>query len=155
MKQIISILAVCATLILGCSKDKTPSLPGQGTLSAKIDGSAWSASLAVQAVVTSGILQVTGSDNAAKQMSVNIMNYTGPGTYVLGGAATSGNGSNGRWTEGLNSTQTYSTMVGQGEGTCTITSDDKGKVEGTFSFNAKNTDGKQVVVTDGKFKASY
>lgn len=153
MKQFFSLLALSVFAFAGCGdKDNTPNPlnPSSGSLSAKIDGTSWNASLAVQAVKASGTLQVTGSDNAAKQLNVTIMAYTGPGTYALGGAATSGNGNTGRWTAGLNPEQTYSTIVGQGEGTCTI-KEEGGKVEGTFSFTAKNTEGEQVTVTEGTF----
>lgn len=156
MRRILLLLAFVSTTLLGCSGDDDtpiPGVPSSGTMSAKIDGSDWSAVLAVQATKTNGVFQVSGSDNGGKQMNVTIMNYTGPGTYTLGGPATSGNGSNGRWTAGLSSSQTYNTMVGQGEGTCTVSTESGGTVEGTFSFTAKNSDGAQVTVTEGKFKA--
>jgi len=156
MRKIFAMLAMSSLAFFGCSSDDTTPTPtpASGTMTAVIDGNSWNAALAVQAVKTSGTFQVSGSDNSAKQMNVTIMNYTGPSTYALGGSATSGNGNLGRWTAGLNSNQTYSTMVGQGEGTCTITSETGGVVEGTYSFTAKNTDGVQVSVTEGKFKAS-
>ncbi len=156
MKQLFSVLALSALMFSACGdKDKTPNPlnPSSGSMEAKIDGSSWKAALAVQAVKSGGTFQVTGSDNSGKQLNVTIMNYNGPGNYTLGGPATSGNGSNGRWTAGLSSDQTYSTMVGQGEGTCNISKEEGGKVEGTFSFTAKNTEGKQVTVTDGSFSA--
>ncbi len=155
MKQFFSLLTISVFALTGCGdKDKTPSpFNPSGSLSAKVDGSSWEASLAVQAIKASGTFQVTGSDNSAKQMNITIMNYNGPGTYTLGGSATSGNGSNGRWTAGLSGNQTYSTMVGQGEGSCTISKEEGGKVEGTFNFTAKNTDGQQVTVADGSFSA--
>jgi hypothetical protein len=154
MKKIFPLFAIASALLFtSCgSDDPQPANPLSGTMSADIDGSSWTASLAVQAVKAGGTLQVSGSDNSAKQLNVTIMNYTGSGTYTLGGPATSGNGSNGRWTAGLNSNQTYSSMVGQGEGTCTVT-ESGGNVEGTFQFTAKNTDGVQVNVTNGKFKS--
>jgi len=154
MKKIFAILAIAAIGSASCSTTDTPtpSVPGSGTMSAKIDGTAWSASLAVQAVKASGTLQVSGSDAGGKQLNVTIMNYTGSGTYTLGGPSTSGNGTNGRWTAGTSSNQTYNTMVGQGEGTCTLT-ESGNSVEGTFQFTAKNTDNVQVTVSEGKFKA--
>lgn len=157
MKRTLLLLACASVALFGCSNDNNtpaPANPSSGTMSAKIDGSAWSAALAVQATKTNGVFQVSGSDNSGKQMNVTIMNYNGPGTYALGGPATSGNGSNGRWTAGLSSDQTYNTMVGQGEGTCEITTESGGTVEGNFSFTAKNTDNAQVSVTEGTFKAS-
>ncbi len=154
MRKIFALMAVSAIGFAGCTSTDTPTpnLPGSGSMTAKIDGSEWKAALAVQAVKASGTLQVSGSDNNGKQLNVTIMNYTGSGTYTLGGPATSGNGSNGRWTAGTSSTQTYNTMVGQGEGTCTVT-EASGNVEGTFSFKAKNSDNIEVSVTNGSFKA--
>lgn len=154
MKKIFAILAVSAIGWTSCNNadTPTPAVPGSGSMSAKIEGADWTASLAAQAVKASNTLQVSGSDNSGKQLNVTIMNYTGAGTYTLGGPATSGNGSNGRWTAGTNSSQTYNTMVGQGEGTCTVT-ESGGNVEGTFGFTAKNTDNAQVTVAGGRFKA--
>lgn len=156
MKRLITLTALGTTLLWSCGDKNTPTPSvGSGTLSAKVDGSDWDASLTVQATLNSGILQVVGSDNGGKQMAVTIQNYSGAKEYVLGGPVTSTNMNSGRWTAGLASEQTYVTNVGQGEGTCTISSDNNNQIEGTFSFTAKNTQSEQVTITQGKFKAKY
>jgi hypothetical protein len=126
-------------------------VPGQGTMTLKVDGTAWSASLAVVASNSGGVLAVTGSDSQAKQCGISMMNVNGPGTYELGGSLTNPN--MGRWTAGLNTEDTYTTSVGLGSGTCTITSLTATHVEGTFEFTAKNTAQLEVVITEGSFSA--
>jgi hypothetical protein len=125
--------------------------PGQGTMTCKVDGNDWSASLAVVATNSNGVFTVTGSDANAKQCQVTVMNVNGPGTYELGGSMTNPN--TGRWTASTDPADTYSSMLGQGSGTVEITTLTTTKAEGTFSFTAKNTAQQQVSITSGSFSA--
>jgi hypothetical protein len=153
---LISFLAV--SLLSGCSKkDDDNTEPETNTpttaLTCKVNGTSWPASLAVVATNSGGILTVTGSDSNAKQCQVIIYDANGAGTYTLGGSLTNPN--TGRWTEGLNATDTYTTSVGLGEGTAEITELTATSVKGTFQFTAKNTEGTGVTITEGSFDAKF
>ncbi len=154
--MLVSFLAI--SLLNSCSKkddDNTEpeNNPAAAALSCKVNGNAWTASLAVVATNTGGILTVTGSDSNAKQCQVIIYNADGTGTYTLGGSLT--NPSTGRWTEGLNASDTYTTSVGLGEGTVEVTEISAKSVKGTFLFTAKNTEGDGVTITEGTFNADF
>ncbi|MEZ5084064.1 MAG: DUF6252 family protein [Bacteroidales bacterium] len=125
--------------------------PTNGAMTCKVNGTSWTASLAVVATDENGLLTVTGSDSNAHQCQVSVFNHTGTGTYSLGGSITNPN--LGRWTEGLSQNDTYSTMVGLGSGTLEITELTATNVKGTFSFTAKNGAGTEVSVTEGSFDA--
>ncbi|RZK49936.1 MAG: hypothetical protein EOO99_04095 [Pedobacter sp.] len=126
---------------------------GSGSMSAKVDGKDWTAGLAVQASKAGGVLALGGTGNGA-QININIIAYSGPKSYPLGGPAT-----------GINPNQAiytitnplppvaYNTMVGLGNGSLNVTKDEGGYVEGTFSYTARNQAGVTVTITDGKFKA--
>src|SRR5690554_5433500 len=107
------LLAMAVSVSLSsCDKDKDGDSVMGGSMSLKHDGSSWTASLAVAATHTSGVLSVTGSDSNANQCNVTLYNIPGAGTYDLGGSFSNPN--TGRWTQGLGTNDTYSTMVGQG-----------------------------------------
>ncbi|NOX87369.1 MAG: hypothetical protein GXO86_15660 [Chlorobi bacterium] len=152
-------LALALTLITGvvfsgCKKsnDDNP-VAGNGTMSLKHDGQAWTATLSVQGVNTNGVVSITGSDSNANQAQVNIYQANGPGTYKIG---PSGNaGSMGRWTQGIGQTDTYTAnnVIGTGEVTFTELTDKK--AAGTFKFTAYNTAQAKVEVTEGKFDVSF
>ncbi|MDZ7740801.1 MAG: DUF6252 family protein [Bacteroidota bacterium] len=127
--------------------------PVAGSMTAKVDGSDWSASLAVVGVYSNNLFTVTGSDNNAKQLQVTVMNVNGTGEYTLGETLTNQN--SGRWTAGLNTDQTYSTMLGQGSGTMNITGWTGTSAKGTFSFTAKNSKQEEVSITGGEFSVTF
>ncbi|HOX78390.1 MAG TPA: DUF6252 family protein [Bacteroidales bacterium] len=152
MRLFTFLIIALSIALVSCDKDNDGNNNGMGgTMTLKHDGSNWSASLAVAAANTNGVLSVTGSDNSANQCNVTLYNIPGPGTYQLGGSMSNPN--TGRWTQGLGQNDTYSTMVGQGTGTCTITELTASKVSGTFEFTAKNTAGNMVTISEGSFSA--
>lgn len=157
--KMILIAFVATAVLTGCSKDDDETNepennnPTTGAMTLKADGADWSASLAVVASNEGGVLTVTGSDSNAHQAQVIIYNASGTGTYTLGGSIT--NQSNGRWTVGLGQNDTYTTMVGQGQGTVEITEISDTGVKGTFSFTAKNGAGTEVSITEGSFNSSF
>ena len=153
-KRLFTILML--TIALGfasCDKDNDDDNNNGtgGTLTLKHDGTSWSASLAVAAANTNGVLSVTGSDSNANQCNITLYNIPGTGTYDLGVTMTNPN--TGRWTQGLGQNDTYTTMLGQGSGSCTITELSGSKVAGTFQFTAKNTLGTTITITEGSFTA--
>lgn len=147
-------LLLCSLFVLGlaaCSKKDEPSLTS-GSMSATVDGKAWSAGLAVQATKSNGVLGIGGTGNGG-QININLINYTKPGKFELGGSATNGN--HATYTNVAIPPVFYTNLMGQGSGTLEITSESGGFIEGTFSFTAKKSPGggSEIKVTEGKFKA--
>jgi len=144
--------------MMGCKKDDEENNDNPnnnnpvGSMSLKVDGTSWTASLAVVATNSGGLVTVTGSDSNAHQAQVTIYNVSGTGTYQLGGSMTNPN--MGRWTAGVNPEQTYTTSLGLGSGTVEITELTDTNVAGTFSFTAKNSNGDEVSITEGSFNAA-
>lgn len=145
-------LFFCGLLLLlatSCKKNNDSKVTG-GSMTAKVDGKDFTATLATQATKVSGVLAIggTGSDG---QININLMGYSAPGTFQLGGSATNPNNSS--YTTTSAPIVSYSNMVGQGTGQVVISSEKDGYVEGTFNFTAKNpSTGAIVNVTEGKFK---
>ena len=145
------------TMFVACSDDSDDAVPSVGgTLTATVDGVDFTATLG--AIATSGtsgvgeVVTVTGSDANGQQIQVIATGVTGTGTYSFSGITASNSG---RWTAGISPSDTYVTLVGQGSGTLEITSMDANTVVGTFSFDAANTDGRSVSVTNGQFNADF
>ena len=147
---LLSLMAVIIVFTTGCKKEEDNPTPSGGTMSLKADGTEWSATLAVVASNSGGIITVTGSDSNAHQAQVIVMGSS-TGTYqiVQGGA------NSGRWTTGLGQNDTYSANGIIGSGTITITELTATSVSGTFSFQGVNTAQNTVSVTDGQFSANF
>lgn len=152
MKKLKNLMLICflAISVVACKKsEEGKSGTGNGSMSAKINGTSWSASLAVQAVKASGTLSVAGTGGA--QIDLRLINYTGPATYQLGGSLTNIN--SGMYITTVIPPVTYSTGSGLGSGTLVIIKEEGGYIEGTFNFTAKTTAGVSATITDGKFRA--
>ena len=148
----IAFALLCSFVLFGCKKSGT-AITGGGNMAAKVDGSSWTATLAVQATITSGVLSVGGTGSAG-QINITIGSYTGPKTYAIGAAG--GPSSMTSYTLTSSPFTSYSATFVLGSGTVTITSDSGGYVEGTFSFDGKNNSGPTILsktITDGSFKA--
>ena len=152
---ILGLVLIAGISFTGCKKEETN--PGgttsNGSLTLKHAGSAWSASMSVQAVNTNGVLNITGSDSNANQAAVTIFQPNGAGTYAIGTLSNPGN--SGRWTQGIGQTDTYSASSVLGSGEITITELTATKVKGSFFFTAYNTDQNTVQVTEGKFDVKF
>ncbi len=141
--------------LTSCKKDgddEVDPVIGGGTMTLKVDGTSWSASLASQAVNASGIINVTGSDSDAHQVAITLMNVSEPGTYKVG-SMTSQHGI--RWTEGLESTDTYIANFTIGTGTITITELTASKIKGSFAGTVYNTGQNTKSITEGSFDVSF
>lgn len=150
--------SLIAFLIIGmaftsCKKDDDDNGAGSGTLKATIDGTAWTASLAVVANNNSGLITITGSDSGGKQLQLIVHGVSATGTFNLGGSMTNQN--HGRWTAAPAADQSYTNMMGLGSGTVEFTELTASGAKGTFSFTAKNTDGVEVKVTNGSFSVKF
>jgi len=111
-------LFVSGIVLSSCAKKNDDNVTPSGSnasVSLKVDGQTWSATLATQAVIgDQGLVTLTGSDSDAHQISFTLMNAHATGTYSIGGLT---NPNQGRWTAGLNTSDTYlaSMVLGSGE----------------------------------------
>lgn len=153
-------LMLTAIAVLGltsCDKsddeDVTPDDPatGNGSLSLKVDGTSWNASLAVQGINANGVVTVTGSDSNAHQAQVILYGVTEPGTYNV----QAGLQHQLRWTEGLNAQDTYMANGILGSGSIVVTELTSSKVKGTFQFTGANTAQATKSITEGSFEATF
>jgi len=108
-----------------------------GTMSAKINGTQWTATSTI--VSTQIGFQVIGQDNSGKGIAVQMTSYNGPGTYTIGFSNT-GNVS------AVSVIDPNSAMEMLLSGSVVITSDQNNSVAGTFSATGTN-----FTVTEGKF----
>ena len=156
-KSFFFVLTAIAVLgLTSCNKsddeDVTPDNPlSNGTMSLKVDGATWNASLAVQAINAGGVINVTGSDSNAKQVSVILYGVTETGTYNV----QSGLSHQLRWTEGLGTNDTYIANGLIGSGSITITELSSTKVKGSFQFTGSNTEQVVKTITEGSFEAAF
>ena len=152
----IAMILIAGITVTSCNKTEDPGTPAgsNGTMTLKYAGTAWSASLSVQAVNTNGVLSVTGSDSNAKQGALNINNINGTGTYKVGPNGTDP-GNMLRWTEGLGQDQSYMANSVIGTGTITVDKLTATEVSGTFSFTGFNTAQTNKSITEGAFSAKF
>lgn len=151
----LTIALLSSLIFLGCKKSGTSAITGGGNMSAKVDGSSWDATLAVQASNSSGVLSVGGTGTGG-QINLTLGGYTGAKTYTIGAAG--GPSNQASYTLTSSPFTSYSATFVLGSGTVTITSDSGGYVEGTFSFDGKNNSGPTVLtktITNGTFRAKY
>lgn len=95
----VAVLLVTLGLLGGC--DDPMSAEVEGRLEATVDGVPWAANhqqdLAIADLMDGGsVLEVVGlkigTGGAMEQLSVLVTDFSGPGTYALGGDAAAGNG---------------------------------------------------------------
>ncbi len=154
------LFALSALALAACGGNATgPNNPGGGngsnTLTATIDGQAFSATL-VQAnpvAATPGSLSFLGTQTAGgvtRSMSISLAFITGPGTYPLGTNIGSTPGGIVSYTAGA---ALFSTPLSGTAGTITITTLTATRVTGTFSFAATPLvgGGAAAVATNGRF----
>jgi hypothetical protein len=124
-----------------------PGSGGAGTMTAQVNGSAWTATITKRAFASKGLITVQGQD-AANRIITIVVRASSPGTYSL--AQGNGIGHNALYTVAPNS---WGTALLGGTGTFTITSFTSTQVTGTFSFTAvSNVSGTAPVqVTSGQF----
>ena len=91
MKRAASAALAASLLFAACGNDDgDPAGPGSGngTVTATVDGQAFSGSLAVQAVYSQGVLAFGATQTAGvgevKQFNINLTSVNGEGTYTFG-----------------------------------------------------------------------
>lgn len=140
-----------AAMIAGCGSD--PAGPGldNGSMSARIDGSAFNASVAIVATYSSGILAIAGTDGQGRTIGLGSQ-VTAPGTYTVSAA----NPTNFSVTTG---SAGWQAAINLGSGTLTVTSISATGAKGTFQFTAGPLAGTGAtgnkVVTEGAFDVTF
>lgn len=142
-------LLFCAVLLVACdSNDSSDEDFATGTMEADLDGTAWQATNAnANRISAAGIstLTIAGATVDADALSLALVNVTEAGTYDLGSGNTGSFTRQGDFRSVFTSTS----------GTVTISSINDEEVEGTFSFEAQDTSGNTLSVTNGRFKAGF
>lgn len=161
LQKTISLLFISAALVLSsCSKDddgdgENNNNSGSEFLTAKVDGvdfeAAQDPAVIVGASQSNNVLAVQGGKNNGETIRINLVGYTGPGTYRTGNDIS--NTSSVSYIT-LNPTANWMSTFDIGSGTVEVTKDDGTVVEGTFSFEGFNADDQTTkTVTQGQFKA--
>jgi hypothetical protein len=141
-------------MVAGCNSDNGVTDPDgnleQGSMSARIDGSSWSATAAISATYNGGILAAAGSDGV-RTIGFAVL-ASGPGTFTIAAtqninALLSQAGSSVGW-------HAVGTI---GSGTLTLNTLTATGASGTFSFVMSATDGSSSTrtITNGAFNVKF
>jgi len=154
LKRMTYLLLVIITLFSCTSNnDETDPNGGEDFFTAKIDGVDWAAFTGPPDTVAwneahPGLIVIQGSDSNGHAITMNIINYSGAGTYDFATAGFI------QLVEGLNGAWACTPVLGT-TGSVTITSDDGDVIEGIVSFVGKNAnDNSTKNITEGSFRAS-
>jgi hypothetical protein len=152
---------IAATLLFvlaACESDASGpdvSLPN-GSMSARIDGALWQATVLVHANRHQNILTVGGGgtmDGKPVAIAITTIGLTGPGTVTFGPGVHSGA------SVGEAQTASWSARNDQGSGSVTVTFLDDTRVAGTFAFDAVADAASAATgtrkVTEGKFDIRF
>ncbi len=147
------LLLICSIAFVGCKKDEDKN-PDEGTetaggsMSAKVDGQAFDATLAVQGTISGGVFTFAGTANSSssvRQINIAVSDYNGVGTYSFSSPA-----STAIWSEGTTADKIFIANFVLGSGQVKVTEVADGRVKGTFEFTGSN--GQQTkTITEGKF----
>ncbi len=129
-RYIIYFLFSAALTLASCSNDDSTSTNGSGssTMSAKVDGSDWMASIN-GAKNSNGLVSFAGQDGNVRRIHFNIM-ATQTGTYDIGGTVINPN--MGQMSEG---TKVWTSGLGMGTGKVIFTKLSASEAEGTFTLS--------------------
>ncbi len=139
-------------LVLGaCSDDPTGVELANGSMSARVDGASWSASTAIAATYTNGVLGIAGTDGSGRSVGFGAL-ATAPGTFTIGATSPA----NALVNEAGKAWQAAQSI---GSGTITITAISATGAAGTFQFTAAPVSGTGAtgnrVVTEGVFDVTF
>src|SRR5689334_20799260 len=133
---------------------QTTNLVTNGSFSAVVNGTAWSAVGRV-AVNQSGSLLVVAAVSGTYVFSFGIGPFSGPGTFSFVYAPLANPPTASQAIVSLGS-QTWATSAQGGTGSITITTFSAGRVAGTFSFDAPSAgSGGALHVTNGSFDVTF
>jgi hypothetical protein len=139
----------------GCGSSTQPSGPGNGSLTAKLDGSNWNATTIV-ATYPSGILAIAGTDNQGQTIGFAVGPTTATGTFPV--AITSGVNASLTVASG-SSAQSWNAVQTSGSGSVTLTTITATHAVGTFQFTVVPVPGTGATgsrsITQGSFDVTY
>ena len=169
------VCAVGALLIAGACSSSSPTSPssssgttgttpttsaGTASMSATIDGTAWTATSGVTAKLTNGILTVGGA-NATYNLAFAIT-PSGSGAYLIPGSALGSQAGNNAlllFTSNGVTTSSWAADFTKGSGTITLTSLTSTGVAGSFAFTLNAVAGTAATgaksVTSGAFSINF
>jgi Family of unknown function (DUF6252) len=152
-RVVIALLLASPVVLASCGGgDDATGVNTNGTYTATIDGSAWTANGVGSAASAGGIFTLTGvQTGSATGMTMTLYSIGAPGTFplgvgptVVGGIASVTQGSS-----------IWSTPLSGAAGTVTVTAVSPTRIAGTFAFNAPPLIGQTVTstraVTSGRF----
>ena len=151
-------MAISLVAVTSCNKEDEDSEENNSSgehVTAKIDGTDWAASTnfdTTSATINSNIFVLQGSDETGNAIRMNLINYTGAGTYVTGDNLS--NTSSISYVT-ISPVASWMSTFNIGSGTINITTEDGSLAEGTFAFEGYNADDMTTKsVTEGSFKAN-
>lgn len=152
-KLFILLLALTFTFS-SCKKEEEDTAPNsEGSITAKVNGQPFDATLSVQATLSSSVFAFAGSGttsaNDVRQINISIADYNGTGTYNFSVA-----GSTAIWSEGTSASDIYTANFIIGSGQVVITEVTDSEIKGTFEFTGSNAGGggsETRTITEGKF----
>jgi hypothetical protein len=151
------LLTLTLILAVSCGDDgptdpddnQPPSGPGTGSISAQVNGQAWSAPTTRAATHVNNTLTITGTDASQRTILVAAANVTAPGTFQL----TQGN-PNGAIASVIEGAAIWSSPLPGGSGTLTVTVLTATRVAGSFTFTGLPATASATgsrIVTGGQF----
>lgn len=156
MKRFLALMSLVIWAGLGCGGDgpagpQGPNGPNNGTFSARINGTDWSATIITPAIAQVGQVSAIGAGSTTWTMAFAWMD-NGPGTYVIGQSI----GFNGNVSQAGSA---WSASAGIGSGTLTIATRTASRITGTFSFTMQPGQGsgatQPVTITNGQFDITF
>lgn len=143
---------LAAVTVSSCGDDGGNPPVGAGRMSASIDGTAFTGSLAVTAVRTTNTITISAVGSNTRQISINLLGVTGTGAVAVG----AGSQNFAQYSQG---TQTWVSSLVGGSGTVNLTTLSATHATGTFSFTgiastATGATGNKVV-SNGAFDVSF
>lgn len=158
-----SLLAISLVIAAACGSGGGTTNPnpnpntgvtGKGTMSAKVDGAAWTSLVVITQKSPFGantLVVASGADVAGHSLAISFF-LTGTGTQNIGLQGMAGLVTNLVWTGGQ-----YQTSPGVGSGSITLTTQTATRAVGTFTFTAVGSGNTPPtrLVTEGKFDVNF
>ena len=149
------LIAVSVLCLTACGGDSPTgpdtNLPANGTMSATVDGNAWTA-IQIAAVNSNGIVAISGSDASLLAVGFGFVGQT-TGTYTIGATSPA----NANVIDNLTTTWTANSF--QGSGVITVATLTATGASGTFNYTAPlaSVTGTPAtrVVTNGRFNVTF
>lgn len=141
-----------AMFLAACGGDGSPTAPGNGAISASMNGADWSVNSAMaQHNAGAGLVVIFAPSTGSYGLGINLPGFQGTGDYPLGPASQTF----AVVTVGADPAG-WGTVYGNGSGSVTVTSFSASRITGTFSFTAAHpapasSQSGPMVVANGQF----